>query len=111
MSESESNKPQEFSALNPDQKVRAILAVVKKPVSREFALDLGGIDYNELETEEKEKIDKIFDEEDIDMTKVDNQDRYKMKPDVIEEFGKIVDLPSTHRQVTDNLFDSLDLDL
>lgn len=59
------NVPKPFETLSAPQKVRAILAGSKEPIIRTFALDLAGINLDQLKEPEKEAVNEMFGDPDI----------------------------------------------
>lgn len=108
--EKSENPVRTYDTLEQDQKVRAILGAVMEPVSKKFALELSGVDYANLDDDEREKVDAVFGEEGIE-TSEDESTKYRLNDSGREKLEKSVDMKSVHKQIADNLMGSLGLDL
>src|SRR6266404_5258590 len=81
-----------FSNLNAKDKLYAVLGFARQPMTRGLALDLGSIKYDELNDEEKKQVDKIFKQNDVDITTVEGEQKYWLNEDARNELAKNADL-------------------
>lgn len=92
-----------FKDLNNPEKVRAMLGVVKEPVSKMLALDLSGIDYKSLKENEKEELNNVFLEDNIEAVDVEGESRYRLGEEARRSLDKTVDLSSAEDELIENL--------
>lgn len=102
----ESRAPLPFEALPMEEKVKAILGHVEEPVSREFALEMAGINTEELNETEEAKIDTIFNSSDVVTSTVNEETRYVLSDQGKAALGNI-DSKSVHKTITDHLMKNL----
>ena len=113
--ETKVNTTKEFSALTPPEKVKAILAGVKEPVSQKMVYDFAGIEPSKLTDEEKDTVSKVFDDPRVQHIKDEKSltEQYridqKKQEEVLQELW--VELPIVDLQIAANLLNSLYPDL
>jgi len=100
----------DFKDLNIAEKVRAILGTVEEPVSKDFALKLGGINYKELDETGKKLVDTTFTGDSVVETKTESEQRY-----MLNEAGRLklegeVNMSTVHGVIADVLWKELGLD-
>ncbi len=104
---SEQSIKRDYSSLSEEEKIRAILGAVIEPVSKQFALDLSGIDYDRLNTEMKERINNLFDDDEVKKEIVDGDCKYILNELGRERLAGNIDMRSVHSIIADKLWGDL----
>lgn len=86
----------DFKDLSDSEKVQAILGAVEEPVSKDFALELGGVDYESLNPEDKTKVDRVFTDESVEKTGVDGEQRYMLNSSGRSNLESEVNIATVH---------------
>lgn len=89
----------QFDQLTPVEKIRAILAVIREPVTKEDALDLANI-----EPEEEDAAIAAFTSEGIILTGGGDTALYILDAESIEEAAKTIDLGSASDHIGMNAY-------
>jgi hypothetical protein len=103
-----------YDQLNADEKVLAVLAAAFKPVSRVQALRLSGINYEQLDTVHKNKVDGFFTNSEafgIVVSGSDDSPLYKLSLEKKQSFLSLIDVVSIYKQVGDELWNELVTDV
>ncbi len=77
--EQDKSTKSEYGSLGEADRARAILGAVRKPVSKQLAIDLSGIDYDKLDNEAKVRVDAVFSEQGIENSKDGGLDKFRLK--------------------------------
>ncbi len=99
----------EYKQLSNADKIRAILGAVMEPVSKELAISLSQIDYNELEIEEKATVDAVFLGQGVETSKVGETDKFRLGDEEREKLTESVDIKSVHAAIADKMLGDLGL--
>lgn len=110
MEQDKSTKP-EYRSLGEADKMRAILGAVMEPVSKQLALDLSGIQYDQLDDATKAKVDSVFSEEGVETTNVEGVSKYRLGDEGRESLNTAVEMKSVHKAIADKMLGDLGLDL
>lgn len=65
-----------YDELSLHDKLYSVLGFARQPISREFALDLSGIKYDQLNEPDKKQVDSIFSKEDVIMSTNEGTQKY-----------------------------------
>lgn len=101
----------DYSTLNNPDKMKAILSGILQPVSKQLAIELSGIEYEQLSDEEKNKVDAVFADQYVSTSDHDGVLRYVMFGHGRHEIEKKVHMPSVHAQISEALMKGLGLDI
>lgn len=103
-----------FKELSDSEKVRAVLATVHEPVTKEMVFDFAGIDTATLQEEQQKELEGL-----VNSTRVDQPEGYQgpekywfpleTQQSVIEGLG--IDGKSVHARIAEVLMKDLGLDL
>lgn len=93
--------PRTYDMLSDSEKVKAILAAVQKPVSKQFALELSGINPNNVS-----QIESIFFGSEVVKSGSEQEPRFVLSATAKDSLGEI-DWKSVHKRIADDLLQSL----
>ncbi len=99
--------PRDYSMLDDSEKLIAILAIVREPVSRELAIEFSGVDTTQEGS--KEKVEKAFLSTGMIETEKEGEKRYMVDDATKEELNKTIDLMSAEKVIADYLWKSMGL--
>ena len=97
----EGNSKREYSSLNNAEKVYAILGTVRGPVSKNYAIKLSGIDYENLPEDQKLEVNSVFGHEDIETTEEGEITKYRLSDEKREELRESVDVLTVLQVIVD----------
>ena len=100
----------EYSSLDDKDKVHAILGAVLEPVSKQFAIGLSGINYEEMDDEQRIKVDSIFTRVGIETTEESVGTKYRLSDEEREKLSRRVDMKTVHGAMADKLWGELGLE-
>lgn len=103
---------QDLSSLD---KVKAILAAVQEPVTQAFALELAGINLEELPENEKSEIQNLFirpmeSSEEVVVSSKDGTLLYQASDSAKSAIEQRTDMKTVHGKIADKLMSDLGLD-
>lgn len=103
---------QDLSSLD---KVKAILAAVQEPVSQAFALELAGINLEELPENEKSEIQNLFirameSSDEVVVSSKDGTPLYQASDSAKSAIEQRTDLKTVHGKIADKLMSDIGLD-
>lgn len=104
-----------YQDLTSLDKVKAILAAVQEPVSQAFALELAGINIEELPEDEKSEIQQLFirameSSDEITVTSKDGTPLYKATDSAKSAIEESTDMKTVHGKIADKLMSDLGFD-
>ena len=88
-----------FRDLPPSERVVAILAAVREPISRRGTIIFGNVDYEKLEEKEKDEVDAVFQGEQVDKSGEEGQEIYWLKKRAKQDVEAAVDMASVHDRI------------
>lgn len=103
--------PKEFTALTAPNKVKAILAGVREPVSQEMIYDFAGIEPEKLTDKEKDAVTAIFSDPRVQHRRSEEfqEEQYSIDPEkqqeVFQELG--IDSSIADAQIADYFLEQL----
>lgn len=100
--------PREYSMLSDSEKLVAILAAVREPVSKRLAIEFSGVDMTKEGAEEK--IEKAFLTTGVVETEEEGEKRYMLDSSTRTELGKTINLKSAQKVIADYLWKSMGMD-
>jgi hypothetical protein len=100
-----------YEDLNAPEKVRAILGAVMEPVSKSQVVEFSGLDYEELEDEEKAEVDAIFQSEEVDRSGEEGREKYVLGTKARQALGTTVDMKTVHGRISDAIIAKMGIKL
>jgi len=104
-----------YQDLTSFDKVKAILAAVQEPVSQAFALELAGINLDELPQDEKTKIQELFirameSSDEVVVSSKDGTPLYQASDSAKSAIEQRTDMITVHGKIADKLMSDLGFD-
>jgi len=93
-----------FDSLALSEKVRAVLAAVREPVSRDFALNLAGIELEALSPDQAHAVEAVFDSPDTDESSGEYGSSYRLSETARSLVDKDV-LGAANHRITESLWE------
>jgi hypothetical protein len=109
MENTRSTKP-EYGSLDEADKMRAILGAVMEPVTKQLAIDLSQIDYDKLDDKTKAKVDAVFSEQGIEISKDGGNEIFRLGDEGREKLATAVEMKSVHKAIADKMLGDFELD-
>lgn len=101
-----SQEKRDFDGLTPSEKVFAVLAVARQPISQELALNFAGLNPVELDPETLEGIRTIFTSNKVEhIEQEEGNTRYQLTEEAKENLSKGIDLATAETQVENVLLE------
>lgn len=110
MESAEKDTPREYNTLDDDEKVNAISGAVFEPVSKQFAIELSGINYDGMEDEQRAKVELVFAQAGIEAAEDNGVTKYRLGDKEREKLDMDVDMKTVHGAIADKILGKFGLD-